>query len=218
MASGPALFGASTYPHLVSSARRRRRRYAQRALSAARDGRWEGLAGEDEVDEAVQSEFTRQQTGALELLLSPPLALHSLSYRAMPAGDPWRRRHPVQHRSYLHTRVSGWVISSSPVKRFLNRCTSPHHTPEHTLKTLQFSQRETRERETRRGEEASEVQEREGRGERASVLRRWPQPPVIVASSTSFFLSRSRQATKPRRRLRLRRQPVQHRCALPQPY
>jgi hypothetical protein len=107
----------------------------------------------------------------------------------------------VQHRSYLHTRVSGWVISSSPVKRFLNRCTSPHHTPEHTLKTLQFSQRETRERETRRGEEASEVQEREGRGERASVLRRWPQPPVIVASSTSFFLSRSRHTPKPRRRL-----------------
>ena len=32
---------------------------------------------EDEVDEAVRSEFTRQQTGALELLLSPPLALHS---------------------------------------------------------------------------------------------------------------------------------------------
>ena len=33
------------------------------------------------------------------------------------------------------------------------------------------------------------------------MLRRRPQPPVIVASSTSFFLSRSRQATKPRRRL-----------------
>ena len=128
MASGPALFGASTYPHLVSSARRRRRRYAQRALSAARDGRWEGLAGEDEVDEAVQSEFTRQQTGALELLLSPPLALHSLSYRAMPAGDPWRRRHPVQHRSYLHTRVSGWVISSSRCARGLpvHSCRGPH--------------------------------------------------------------------------------------------
>jgi hypothetical protein len=33
------------------------------------------------------------------------------------------------------------------------------------------------------------------------VLRRWPQPPVIVASSTSFFLSRSRHTPKPRRRL-----------------
>ena len=42
--------------------------------------------------------------------------------------------------------------------------------------------------------------------ERASVLRRWPQPPVIVASSTSIFLSRSCRSldedsfhTRPRR-------------------
>ena len=220
MASGPALFGASTYPHLVSSARWRRRGDAQRALSAAGDRRREGLAGEDEANEAVHSAFARQQTGALELLL-PPL-LHSIRspIEPCPPGVPGGAGRPYSTAptSRDHARVSGRAVSRSPRKRVLNRhITHTTHT-KHTVKTC--SARTERDEIERRGEERRHQRcERESEErETASVLRRRPQPPVIVASTISFFLSRSRQATKPRRRLRWRRQPVQHRCALPQPY
>ena len=167
--------------------------------------------------------FAWQQTGALELLLPSSLdsSIRSRLERC-PPGSPGGADSPCSTAapSRNHTRVSGWLVSSSPRKRVLNRCTT--HTTHPNTRSKPFSfRRERRERRRRReerrhqrcererGERERGREKREGereRRERASVLRRWPQPPVIVASSTSIFLSRSCRSldedslhTRPRR-------------------
>ena len=179
MASGPALFGASTYPHLVSSARWRRRGDAQRALSAAGDRRREGLAGEDEADEAVHSAFARQQTGALELLL-PPL-LHSIRspIEPCPPGVPGGAGSPYSTAptSRDHARVSGRAVSRSPRKRVLNRHIAHTTHTKHTVKTcsarterdeIERREEERRHQRCERERERGERERRE-RGERDSL-------------------------------------------------
>jgi hypothetical protein len=93
--------------------------------------------------------LTRQQTGALELLLSP--LLHSIRSRTerCPLGTPGGAGSPCSTAatSRDHGRVSGCAASSSPVKRVLNRHTAHTTHPNTRSKSAVLAQRETRERE-----------------------------------------------------------------------